>query len=164
MTSLLSPYRRTEVPIRQGDGDFFGLWREMDRLFDDFTRSTLGRAGSSDTALLNPAVDISETDKGLELKAELPGIDQKDINIELANDLLTLKAEKHSEREDKDEARQYHIAERSYGTFVRRFHLPFEAEANKVDASFDKGVLKIFVPRAHGAESKTRKIALKTAH
>ncbi|MBI3676350.1 MAG: Hsp20/alpha crystallin family protein [Proteobacteria bacterium] len=165
MATLPSPFRRTEVPVRQGDGDFLGLWREMDRLFDDFTRSTLGRVPiPTEYGLLQPVVDVSETDRGLELKAELPGIDQKDIDIELSDDMLTLKAEKKIEREEKDEARQYHLSERSYGTFLRRFRLPFEAEASRIEASFDKGVLKIFAPRSAGAQSKTKKIQLRTTH
>ena len=86
--------------------------------------------------------------KVFEATADLPGIDQKDIEINLADGILTLKAEHKVEKEEKDEKKHYHLVERSFGTFMRSFELPFEADTDKVEATFDKGVLKISVPRS----------------
>ena len=134
---------------------FTSFRREMDRLFDDFTRGWAAPATFA-TGLLSPKVNVAETDKGLEITADLPGIDQKDIEISLTDDILTLKAEHKAEKEEEDEKKQYHLVERSFGTFMRRFELPFEADTDQVEASFDKGVLKIWghVPHCGGAGQK----------
>ena len=116
----------------------------------------MGRA-----ALLSPNVNVAETDKGLEVTADLPGIDQKHIEINLADGILTLKAEHKAEKEEKDEKKHYHLVERSFGTFMRSFELPFEADTDKIEASFEKGVLKISVPRSAAAEKQVKKIAIK---
>lgn len=158
MANFLTPFRR-ETSLAPGQNDFLGLWRDMDRLFDDFTRSVT-KASPSDGGFLNPAVDVSETDKGIEIKAELPGVDQNSVDVELSDDnVLTIKAEKTFEKEEKQ--KQHHLTERAYGTFLRRFQLPFDADVSKTEASFDKGVLRVFVPRPPEAETKAKKIPLK---
>ena len=161
MVSLLPTFRR-DVSMRPANNDFFGLWREMDRMFEDLSRG-FGRTLPAETAgFLNPVVDVCETDKGLEVKAELPGVEQKDVDVELSEDnVLTIKAEKKTEKEEKE--KQYHLSERAYGTFLRRFHLPFQAEVSKIEASFDKGILRLFVPRPPEVETKAKKIPLKSA-
>jgi HSP20 family protein len=111
--------------------------------------------------MLSPKVNVAETDKGLEVTADLPGIDQRDIEISLSDGILTLKAEHKAEKEEKDEKKQYHLVERSSGTFMRSFELPFEADTEKVEASFDKGGLKISVPRSAAAAKRVKKIAIK---
>jgi HSP20 family protein len=161
----LVPFGRSGGLSRAGaDADpFSAMRREMDRLFDSFTRDWSAPAAVSGSGFLTPKVNVSETDKGLEMTAELPGIDQKDISLDIADNVLTLKAEQSSEKEEKDEKRQYHLIERSQGTYMRRFALPFEADEAKVEATFDKGVLKVVVPRSADAERPTRKIEIKGA-
>ncbi len=161
----LVPFARSGGLSRTGaDADpFTAMRREMDRLFDGFTRDWSVPAVASGGAFLTPKVNVSETDAGLELTAELPGIDQKNISLDIADNVLTLKAEQTSEKEEKDEKRHYHLIERSEGTYMRRFALPFEADEAKVEATFDKGVLKVTVPRSADSERPSRKIEIKGA-
>jgi HSP20 family protein len=157
----LIPFGRSGSLTRAEDTDpFSALRREVDRMFDDFTQGWALPATLRGDGFISPKVDVAETDKGLELTAELPGIDEKDIDLELADGVLTLKAEHRTEREEKDETRKYHLVERSYGTFMRRFALPFEADEDQVEARFDKGVLHVFVPRSAAARAPARKIAI----
>lgn len=159
----LMPFGRT-AGMPRGNGDFdplTSLRREMDRMFEDFGRGWAVPSASGTNGLLSPRVDIAETEKGLEVIAELPGVDQKDIEVDLADDILTLKAECRSSKEEKDEKKHYHLVERAQGTYMRRFSLPFEADADKVEADFDKGVLRIFVPRSAEAEKHIKKITVK---
>jgi HSP20 family protein len=129
----------------------------MDRMFDDFTRGWVVPATFGTSGMLSPKVNVAETDKGLEVTADLPGIDE----INLADGILTVKAEHKAEKEEKDEKKHYHLVERSFGTFMRSFELPFEADTDKVEASFENGVLKISVPRSAAAEKQVKKIAIK---
>ncbi|HRY25143.1 MAG: Hsp20/alpha crystallin family protein [Geminicoccaceae bacterium] len=143
-----------------GEADPFGLMRrEMDRLFDSYSRDWPAPALAK--GLMSPKVDVAETERGLEISAELPGIEQKDISLDLTDGILTLKAEHRAEKEEKDEKKHYHLVERSRGSFMRRFAVPFEPDADKVQASFENGVLKIEVPRSAAAEKQVRKIAIK---
>lgn len=160
----LIPFGRSAGLARAGTTDpFTALRREMDRIFQDFDRGWALPAAfaGNGNALLSPKVNVAETAKGLEVTADLPGIDQKDIDISMSDGVLTLKAEHKAEKEEKDEKKQYHLVERSYGTFMRSFELPFEADTDKIEASFDKGVLKVLVPRSAKAEKDIRKIAIK---
>ncbi len=159
----LTPFGRLSPLARMGaDPDFFvGLRREMDRMFDDFA-SGWG-APTAPAAFLSPKVDIAETEKGLELVAELPGAEAKDIDVDIEDGVLTLKAEIRKESEKSDAAKTYHLVERSVGTFLRRFVLPFAVEEEKIEARFDNGVLTVTVPRRAEAEKKTKKIEVKKA-
>ena len=117
---------------------------EMDRIFDSFLgRSSggfpsLSRAGWGE--MLAPSIDLRETDKEFVVEAELPGMDEKDTDVSLNNGVLTLKGEKKSEREEKKE--DYHLMERSYGSFHRSFQLGDAVDPDKVSATFEKGRLK----------------------
>jgi HSP20 family protein len=144
-----------------GGFDPFSMLREMDRMFEGVPRAWPA-AGITSAGFLTPKVNIAETEAGLEVTAEFPGIDPKDIDVDVTDGVLTLKAERKSEREEKDEKKQYHLVERSYGTFLRRFALPFDVDVAKVDASFDKGVLKILAPRSKDAK-KQSKIEIKSS-
>ncbi len=106
-----------------------------------------------------PSVDISETKKNFIVKAELPGLDAKDVSVSLSGDLLIIKGEKQREEEEKDE--HHHYIERYSGSFQRSFQLPTSVKSDKVDAIFDKGVLKITVPKAEEAEKKEIEIQVK---
>ncbi|MHB2166625.1 Hsp20/alpha crystallin family protein [Alsobacter sp. R-9] len=157
----LVPFNRTGI-ARSGD-PFTAMRREMDRLLDDFTRewpSSQPSAGA--VGFLTPRVNLSETEAGLEMTADLPGIDPKDIALDVADNVLTLKAERKSETEQKDEARHWHLVERSEGTYMRRFALPFEVDEDRIEASFDKGVLKVTVPRAADTTRTSRRIEIKS--
>ena len=160
-TKSLMPFGRSLSPARSGgeDDPFAIIRREMDRLFESFSRDWNVPA-SMGSAFLSPKVDVAETDKGLEISAELPGIDQKDISLDLADGVLTIKAEHKTEKEQKDEKKHYHLVERSHGSYMRRFAIPFEPEGDKVQASFDKGVLHITVPRSKAAEKQVKKIKI----
>lgn len=159
---------RSNVPAaRRGDApmDPFGaLHREMDRLFEDFSRgqpwrSLWGETGAA--TALRPVIDIDEGDDGtLTVTAELPGIDEKDIEVQLDDTMLTIRGEKKVEREEDKKNR--HVSERSYGAFARSISLPFEADPEKVTARFDKGVLTVTVPRPAEAKAKTRRINVKS--
>ena len=158
------PFSRSGVPGRpQVEDPFFSLRQEMDRLFEGFSRDWRLPAALGGSGLLSPKVNIAETEAGLEVTAELPGIEPGDIALDVADGVLTIKAEHKSEKEEKDEKKHYHLVERSTGSFLRRFALPFEVDEDKVDAAFDKGVLTIKVPRSVRPEKQPRKIDIKAA-
>ena len=118
---------------------------EMDRVFDTFLGRGFGRFNAPSriewSEELVPSIDVRETDTDLIVEADLPGMDEKDVSVTLNNGVLTLKGEKKSEREEKEE--DYHLMERSYGSFQRSFRLADTIDPDKVTAAFDKGVLKI---------------------
>jgi HSP20 family protein len=135
-------------------GDF-GRWPSLRRPFDI---EPLRRLTGGD---LVPAVDIKEQDDSYLISAELPGLEEKDVSVEVQDELLTLRGEKRAEREEKDKG--YHLTERSYGSFSRSFRLPPDADAGKASASFSKGVLTISVPKSAEVHSKVRKIDVKSS-
>jgi HSP20 family protein len=137
----------------------YPAWRELDevtnrlaRMFDDASvRSLNGRA-------FTPAVSVSETPDALVVSAELPGLSEKDVNVEIENGVLTISGEKTEERTEGDESRSYHVWERSYGSFRRAFALPRGVTGGEAKATFDKGVLEIRIAKA--PEAKSRKIEI----
>jgi HSP20 family protein len=104
-------------------------------------------------------VDITENEKEIKLSAELPGMDEKDIDVSLQNNTLTIKGEKKEEKEDK--GKDCYKMERSYGSFSRSIPVPVEVETDKVEAKFNKGVLSITLPKTAKAVAETKKIAVK---
>lgn len=155
----LIPFGRSSI-FRSGFDPFADLRKEMDRLTDDFGRGWLPSGNGNDRGFILPKVDIAETDKGLELTAELPGFDEKDVSIDVQDNILTIKAEHKEEREEKDEKKHYHLVERSQGSFLRRIALPFEADADKASAHLEKGLLKVAVPRLATEAGKPRQIPI----
>ena len=133
------------------------LRREMDRLWDDYFGSGR-RALQPLPAEFAPAVDVKETADQIVVKAEVPGMDAKDINISVTGDVLTIKGEKKSEREEKEE--NYHLVERSYGSFSRSLAMPAAVDMDKIEAKYDKGVLTITCPKKE--EVKPKAIEIKT--
>ena len=144
---------------------------QMDRLFDDFASDwrlpSLGRELFEWEPFLTPSwtrgvvdvrFDLSETDDAIEITAELPGIDEKDVELVLADGMLTLKGEKRAEKEVKE--KEYYLSERRFGAFTRSMRLPESVDPDKIKASFDKGVLKVVVPKRAEAKAKKRKIAI----
>jgi HSP20 family protein len=133
------------------------LRREMDRLWEDYFGP--GRRALRPMEMeFAPAVDVKETADKIEVKAEVPGMDAKDINISVTGDVLTIKGEKKSEREEKEE--NYHLVERSYGSFSRSLKLPAAVNLDKIEASYDKGVLTITCPKKE--EVKPKAVEIKT--
>ncbi|MDE2005098.1 MAG: Hsp20/alpha crystallin family protein [Rhodospirillales bacterium] len=139
--------------------DLFSVFRgEMDQLFDRFFGGGLpglfrGPRGEPAIGATAPAVEVAETDTAWTLSAELPGLDEKDIEIALAGDTLTLSGEKRQASEKTEGNTTF--SERSYGAFARSFALPDGVDREKIDAQFEKGVLKITLPKT--AEAKTEK-------
>jgi len=135
--------------------EFDRMRREMDRLWDSFFEGRPGRKAGEVGEWL-PSLDVSETKNDLVVKAELPGMDPKDIEISLNNGLLTIKGEKKQEKEEKDE--NYHVIERSYGSFTRSVRLPREVQSDKISASYKNGVLRVTLPKSEEAKKKEIKI------
>jgi len=137
---------------------FMSLQREIDRLFEDFTHGFPAFTGNGAGKLL-PSMDVTETDKEIEITAELPGLEEKDVQINVADNLLTIRGEKKAEKEEKD--KNYRLVERSYGSFERTMELPDGVNADAIKASIAKGVLKVTVPKPAPAQAK--KIEVKSA-
>ena len=106
-----------------------------------------------------PSVDISETEDQLLIKAELPGLETNDVNVSISGDLLTIKGEKKKEKEEKDE--HHHYVERYSGSFERSFRIPMNIKTDKIEAVFDKGVLKLTLPKVEEAKKKEIEIKVK---
>lgn len=136
--------------------------QEFDRLFDDMAFGWIAPQALG-VDLHAPHVDVVETDAGLELKADLPGVDPKDIAVDLADGILTLKAERRQEKTKADEKEHRRLTERAFGVYLRRFALPFRVEPDQVAARFDNGVLTVTAPRAAPLAPPTVKIPIQTA-
>ena len=151
----LMPVSRDRDLMGTGYQPFATLQREIDRLFDDFTRGFPTMRGPD----LTPSLDVTETDKEIEIAAELPGLEEKDVQINVSDNLLTIKGEKKAEKEQKD--KNYRMVERSYGAFSRTFDLPAGVNPDMIKASMAKGVLTVTVPKP--APAQTRNIEVKAA-
>ncbi len=156
------PFSRTGVPGRRFLDPFALMQREMENMLETFARSLEKAPEGSEDVFFTPVVEAREDDKGLTIEVDLPGVDPDDVSVELSEGVLTIKAERKMNKEADEEKNgvKYHIAERAYGTFLRRFTLPWEADEDNIEASFDKGVLKVFIPRKV-EEKKAKKIAIK---
>ena len=137
---------------------FGSLRRDMEHVFEDFLRDFGWGPPAQPGMALSPRIDISETDTELKIEAELPGINEKDVEVVLGHGRLTIKGEKKQEKEEKK--KDYHMVERSYGSFARSIVLPFEADPNQVEAAFAKGVLTVTVPKPPEVKAKEKKIPI----
>lgn len=154
---------------RPCSGHVLTLHSDMNRLFDDFfgpfdslfpehwVSGPLGYRTDRAFPAFNPKVDVKETEKEIRLTIELPGMDEKDIHVELEDDVLVIKGEKKDEREDKDA--RWHRIERHYGNFQRAFRLSTGVETDKIKATFKKGLLKVTLPKISLLPPKPRKIS-----
>ncbi|CAN7752838.1 Hsp20/alpha crystallin family protein [compost metagenome] len=175
----------TKLPVKKGEEGAVRSWlpqawdpiaslrREVDRLFEDFDHGfgvslfqrpmldvePLGRREWAWPA--GPAVDFVESDKSYEITAELPGMDEKDIEVKLTNGGLMIKGEKHVEKEEKDKG--YYLHERHFGSFERVFRMPEGVDAAKIEATFKKGVLTVMLPKTPEARKTERKIPIRGA-
>src|SRR5438034_9484790 len=169
--------KETRAPATREWEPFQNLHREIDRVFENFhegpRRSTFGRAridfepfqlltGSWGSA---PPVNIVEKDKVYELTAELPGMDESNVELKVGNGVLTLKGEKKAEKEEKEEKEEktedYVLSERRFGSVQRSIPLPDDVDLNKIEATFKKGVLIVTMPKTPEAEKSEKKIAIK---
>jgi HSP20 family protein len=155
------PFSRN-MPMSRGGEDtdpFLQMRREMNRLFDDVfggfgLPSVLGPVLRQ--MPVAPKIDVSETDNEIQVTAEMPGIDQNDVEVLLEDDRLIIRGEKKEEREDKD--RNYHLRERVQGAFSRTLPLPFAPDPNQVKAEFKNGVMTITIPKPPEVEQKQHRI------
>jgi HSP20 family protein len=144
MTDKPSPSGRELDPFR-------GFRTQLDSLFEDWFGRNIG-------GTLAPRINVSETAKDMTITVELPGVEEKDIDVELSGDQLTVKGEKKSEQEEKKEeqGRVFHRVERSYGAFQRTMTVPFEVAPDKVSAAYKDGVLTVSLPKPETATVEPR--------
>lgn len=166
------------VPVKRerphGDGGDFGsslqhFHREIDRLFDHAFRNFglrpfefehSGMAHLADDIMLKPTLDLGATDKEYAITVEIPGVDEKDVKLEISDDILTISGEKKHEKEEKD--KNYYRMERSYGSFQRVLSLPEDADQDGIKATFKNGVLTVTLPRKTLPKTETRRIEVKS--
>ena len=162
----LIPWNRDkENGVFKSDSDhpIVALQKEMNRMFDNFSKSVfdvpslnreMGFAKS-----ITPKIDVVETEKEIKVTAELPGMEEKDIEVNFSRDMLVIKGEKKAEKEEKKE--DYYFMERSYGSFHRAIPVSAGVDREKVEASFKNGVLKVTLPKTEEAQKETKKIEIK---
>jgi HSP20 family protein len=163
----LIPWGRNQqtTPSRyREEGDpFMTLHREMNRLFDDvfrtFDMAPFGSLSGVGRMSAWPSVEVSESDKDVRISVELPGLEDKDVEVLMGDGVLTIRGEKKSEIEDKERA----FSERTYGRFERRIPLAWEVDEDKIEASFRNGVLTVTMPRSAHASSPVKRIAVNSA-
>ncbi len=161
-TNLLPSKRRSDklAVRREYDEPLMAFQNEMNRLFDHFFTDPFEMAPFSQSLPdFSPRVDVSETDKEIKVVAELPGMDEKDIQVSLEPDALVISGEKKSDVEEK--GKNYHRVERSFGSFQRVIPLESEVEDDKVEAEFKKGILTVTLPKPVSAVKANKKINIK---
>jgi HSP20 family protein len=156
---------RSQVPAQSGGNGgrlvfnpFGSLHREIDRLFEEFTR-VAGPGGAPAITHLVPSIDISETDNEIQISAEMPGLERKDVDISVDGNTLTIRGEKKVEERPDD--RNMQVSERSYGVFLRVLELPSGVDPSQIQATMSNGVLKITIPKP--SQNEPKKIEVKEA-
>ncbi|HIA51543.1 MAG TPA: Hsp20/alpha crystallin family protein [Candidatus Melainabacteria bacterium] len=160
----LTPWFRKQTPAvrREPEYPLYSLQREMNSLFQDFFKNfELGSFNYDEDAFgdFSPRVDMNETEKEFRVTAELPGMEEKDVQIKLAGDVLTISGEKHNEKVE--DVKGHYRMERVYGSFSRSLLLPTEVELEKSTATFKNGVLTVVLPKTPDTEKKTKSIPIK---
>jgi len=172
VTSLPVKKGKTESSTPQAWPPFEGLRQEINRMFDDFGWGTWPAFRRSlftpeqvfsggMTRKIMPAVDVVESEKAYEVTAELPGMDEKNIEIKTANGVLTMKGEKQDQKEEKK--KDYFLQERYYGSFERSFEIPESVDVDKIEATFKKGVLTVMLPKKAESQKPAKKVEVKAA-
>lgn len=156
--------KRGQITHRNDFPSFSRIHSEMEKMMNDMFKDYLpSLSKNSGKALgmsfLTPKINISEKEDTYKISAEIPGVDEKDIDLSMSNGMLNIRAEKKEEKEDKDE--QYHRYERYYGTFTRSISLPDNIDENSIEAKFKNGVLNISIKKSKEAKSATKKIEVK---
>lgn len=164
----LTPWSVKRLPVRrEEEHPVYSLQREMNNLFEDFFRTPLGeRFGETPSHVreeilgdVTPRVDMSETDKELFVKVELPGMSEKDVDISVSRDVLTISGEKKQEKEQTEKG--WYRMERQYGSFSRSIPLPYEIESERAEAQYKNGVLSIKLPKTAVQQKATKSIPVK---
>ena len=169
-TTSKVPVKSENAPVPQVWRPFESLRHEIDHLFEEFgggfwqmpfrtPRLDIAPFRSGNGFAAMPAVDVSETDKAFEITAELPGMDEKNVEVKVSNGVLSIKGEKQEEKEEKK--KDYYRRERSFGSFERSFQVPEGVDADKIEASFKSGVLSVMLPKSPEAQKSEKKIAVK---
>lgn len=167
MTRLgsLIPWRDRNAVSRQEDAPydpFVSFRREVDSLFDDFFKGAFSSLPAAYTGSpVAPTIDVEDNEKDVVVTAELPGLDEKDFEVTLTGDVLTIKGEKKDSQEENRNGARY--VERRYGAFQRSLRLPFEAGDQDVEANYDKGVLTVRVPKPADLTREPKRIAVRSA-
>jgi HSP20 family protein len=161
----LMPWRRreTKVPVRREEEQPLALWqRDLDAMFDEFYRgfglAPFRNFGLSSDAF-SPKIDVVDGETELKVRAELPGMDAEDVDVSVTQDVLTIRGEKREESEDR--GKDYYRVERSFGSFSRSVQLPCEVDPGEADATFEKGVITITLPKTRTAECRTIEVRAK---
>ncbi|MET0722467.1 MAG: Hsp20/alpha crystallin family protein [Tardiphaga sp.] len=152
----LIPVGTERAVLRRESNPFAFLQQEIDRLFDGFSRNFPSLATAASAV---PSMDVSENDKVIEISAELPGLEKKDVELNIADNILTIRGEKKNEREEKN--KNYHLVERSFGAFTRSVELPAGVMPENIVAEIANGVLKVTVQKP--APKQSKQIEIKTA-
>ncbi len=161
MAYQLTPFH---VHRRRNGGGFFApfgeLQREVNEAFEGVWKGfdVMPTKGERRLVDIVPTTDVAETDAEIVVTVELPGIDEKDVDVTVSENRLTIKGEKKAEKEEKE--KNFYMMERSYGAFLRSLALPDEADTDKADAAFDKGVLTVTIPKTEKAKEAVKKIAI----
>jgi HSP20 family protein len=155
-----APWRGSSLARHQAFDPFFTFRQEMDRLLDDFIMPG-DRGRGAQSGALQPSIELMENDKAYCVCVELPGLEMKDVQVDLSDNVLSISGEKRSEREKNENGVKY--SERAFGQFERRIPLEAEIDADKVEAAFKNGVLNVRLPKNPKAQEKTRRIEVKAA-
>jgi HSP20 family protein len=135
-----------QVPVKRVEQDPIDtINQNLNRLFDDFFYGSSLIPFNQNWGSFNPSIDVTETDKDYKVSAELPGLDENDIEVSLDRNILTISGEKKTEKEDKDQ--NYYRMERSYGSFQRCLSFPSNIESDNINANFKNGALQITIPK-----------------
>jgi HSP20 family protein len=167
MNSNILPLRRrgNTLPVRrENESPVMAIQNEMNRMFDQFFNdpfTLLSVPTIRSVADFMPRIDVSETDAAMQVTAELPGMDEKDIQLSIENDALVISGEKKNDVEEK--GKNFHRVERSYGSFQRVIPLVSDVQEDKVEANFKNGVLNITLPKTPAAAKQTHKIAIRSS-
>lgn len=157
----LTPWKRKSgLEASGGANPLRSLQSEVDSIFDNFFRGfSFAPAIVDEGGILAPKLDVAETEKEYQVTLEIPGVEEKDIDVSLSGDVLTIKGEKKAE--EKEEGKNWHRVERSYGSFQRSFTLPDGVNSDKIEAGFKNGVLDVRIPKTGEVKLETKKISVK---
>lgn len=146
---------------REPENPFFALQHRMNRMFDDFLGEPFDLFGMREQAnVFMPPMNLSETEKEIIITADLPGVEEKDLDISVTKDELTIKGEKKSESEEK--GKDFYRMERSYGSFSRTIALPKGIDESKINAELKKGVLRLTIPKTAESAVERKKVQIKS--
>lgn len=152
--------RGSELDVRRDTDPILKMQREMNRMFESFFDNPFGAMRSMENwEGFAPNIDVYETDKEIKMDVELPGMDEKNIDISLHNGILTISGKREDEETQKEKS--YYRHERTFGSFRRSIQLPDEVDEDRIDASYSKGILKITLPKSEQSVTSRRKIEIK---